>query len=346
MSNNERGNNQIPASLNFGFITTTDSFDPASEKDLFDKRVSSILENDKEKRFTGISFQVPPDNSKVDIFLEMVSNCREKGLNPIPIFMCGQSTNPLNPLVREEAIENWANFCSAVHQSGCPVAMGPFEEWAADPTSKWGVNDPDPLPEDVVAERVESGAIVVKEGAKVLPADTSFKYFCGENLIFDEQKTLNTIKRELKMAQKANERLKEISSPLQYQIIVDTAHNLKLDRSHSRLDDPLPEDISLALEEAASCNLIGLAHISRPGERDNPLAGGYPLKSWLFKLWDLGVFVRQDIEMFNRFDFLVDNLTELTTDQCDFDINDVWTPSLKTLKQTVAWFEEWKAKAT
>jgi hypothetical protein len=334
---------QIPANLTFGYVTTTDSFDPASEKELFDKRVASILENDISKRFTGISFQVPPDTSKLDIFLEMVADCKEKGLNPLPIFMCGQETNPLNPTVREAAIENWGNFCTAVHKSGCEMAMGPFEEWAADPTSQWGKDDPNPLPKDVVAERIESGAIVVREGAKVLPADTNFKYYCGENLIFDEQKTLNSIDRELNMAQKANEMLKEINSPLTYQIIVDTAHNLKLDRSHNRLDDPLPEDIANSLDAAAKAGIIGLAHISRPGERDNPLAGGYPLKSWLFKLWNLGVFVRQDIEMFNRFDFLVDNLTELTTDKCDYNANDVWTPSIKTLEQTVAWYEEWKA---
>ena len=100
------------------------------------------------------------------------------------------------------------------------------------------------------------------------------------------------------------------------------------------------------LEAAAERGLIGLGHISRPGERDNPLAGGYPLKSWLFKMWDLGVFVRQDIEMFKRFDFLVDNLTELTEDKCVYDQNDVWTPSLKTVEQVTAWYEEWKETNT
>jgi len=256
--------------------------------------------------------------------------------------MCGQDSNPLNPKVRDAAIENWANFCTAMHKSGCSHAMGPFEEWAADPTSTWGKDDVQPLPEDVVAERIESGAIVVKEGTRVLPSDTKFKFFCGENLIFDEQKTLNTISREIQMAEKANEFLKEIASPLTFQIIVDTAHNLKLDRSHTRLDDALPDEVGKMLELAASKNLIGLAHISRPGERDNPLGGGYPLKSWLCKLWDLGVFVRQDIEMFNRFDFLVDNLTELTKDQCDFNIDDVWSPSIQTLELTTSWYNDWK----
>jgi hypothetical protein len=223
--------------------------------------------------------------------------------------------------------------------------MGPFEEWAADPTSLWGKNDESALSEDIVAERIQSGATVIKEGTRVLPADSNFKTFCLENLIVEEQKTLNSIYRECRMAQKANEFLEGVHAPLMFKIAVDSAHNLKLNRKHSRLDDPLPDDVAGALEFAAKNHLIGLGHISRPGERDNPMAGGYPLKSWLFKLWDLGLFIRQDIEMFNRFDFLVNNLSELTGDRCDYDANDVWTPSVRTLEQVESWFREWKTSA-
>jgi hypothetical protein len=332
----------IPEKIDFGFTTTTDTFDPAADRELFEKRVDYFIEHDKAKRFFGVAAEVPQDPENDDVYLELLDGCREKGLNPIPIFKCGQDTNPLNSAVRDAAIENWARFCTLIHKSGCPLAIGPFEEWAADPTSTWGKDDPNPLPEEVVAERIESGAIVAREGVRVLPADTAFKTFCGENLIYDEQRTLNSIVLETRMATRANELLKEVDSTLTFKIIVDTSHSLKLDRSHNRFDDPLPQNISTALENAAQADLIGLGHISRPGERDNPMAGGYPLKSWLFKLWDLGVFVRQDIEIFHRFDFLVDNLTELTTDKCDYDANDIWTPSIKTLEQTTAWFNEWK----